>query len=271
MRWDLSFITEEQLTELVRATLRKYYSKLESYDLNQFSKNTVDPIKLLFDKTVYHATWEETIKSEMYRRRNTPPNDYIEYFYRHIFQLFKNCSVPNDSKKCSWDVIYTNPDGVILPDGSIVHTVYIEIISNLNALTPITQQKAFIRMQNQLLRDDDCACFLVEAIAKKSQNTKWETTVDGQKVGHRLIRRVSMDKLYALVTGDENAFYKLCMVLPGIIQKVVDTCGNELVPRDTVMDELAALADEKHIENRELALAMAVYMLGFSGYNGFSD
>ena len=31
-------------------------------------------------------------------------------------------------------------------------------------------------MQNQLLNDDDCACFLVEAIAQRSQNIKWETT-----------------------------------------------------------------------------------------------
>ena len=41
--------------------------------------------------------------------------------------------------------------------------------------------KTYIKMQNQLLKDDDCACFLVEAIAQKSQNIKWETTVDGKK------------------------------------------------------------------------------------------
>ena len=50
--------------------------------------------------------------------------------------------------------------------------------------------KTFIKMQNQLLNDDDCACFLVEAIAKKSQNIKWSTTVDGRSVSHRRIRRV---------------------------------------------------------------------------------
>lgn len=52
--------------------------------------------------------------------------------------------------------------------------------------------KTFIKMQNQLLNDDDCACFLVEAIAQRSQNIKWETTVDKKKVGHKLIRRVSI-------------------------------------------------------------------------------
>ena len=42
-------------------------------------------------------------------------------------------------------------------------------------------------MQNQLLKDDDCACFLVEAIAQRSQNVKWETTVDKNKVKMRIL------------------------------------------------------------------------------------
>ena len=49
----------------------------------------------------------------------------------------------------------------------------------------------------------------MEAIAHKSQNIKWETTVDKKRVGHKLIRRVSMDQFYALVTGEEDAFYKI--------------------------------------------------------------
>ncbi len=61
--------------------------------------------------------------------------------------------------------------------------------------------KTFIKIQNQLLNDNDCACFLVEAIAQCSQNIKWETTVDKRKVGHKLICRGSLDQFYALVNG----------------------------------------------------------------------
>lgn len=125
-------------------------------------------------------------------------------------------------------------------------------------------------MQNQLLRDDDCACFLVEAIAKKSQNIKWEATVDKQKIGHRLIRRVSIDQFYAIVTGQEDAFYQMCMTLPEIIQKVVEADANDLIPHDTVMEELLAIANNSGIESNDLALSMAIYMLGFSSYNGFT-
>lgn len=270
MSWDLSFITEEELTEHVRATIQKYGDKLESIDLRRFNKNIVDPIKLIFDKMVYRATWEETISNEVFRQRDKANNNDIGYFHQRIFQYFKNCHVPPNGEEGGWDVIYENPDGIPLPDGSVVHTVYIEMKNKHNTMNSASAGKTFIKMQNQLLRDDDCACFLVEAIAKRSQNEKWETTVDGQKVGHRLIRRVSMDRLYALVTGEDDAFYKLCMVLPGVIQRVVEDSGNDLVPKDTVMDELIKLADESRIENRDLALAMAIYMLGFSSYNGFA-
>lgn len=64
-------------------------------------------------------------------------------------------------------------------------------------------------MQDQISNDDDCACFLVEAIAQRSQNIKWETTVDKRKVGHKLIRRVSMDQFYALITGIEDSFFQM--------------------------------------------------------------
>lgn len=98
--------------------------------------------------------------------------------------------------------------------------------------------KTYIKMQGQILEDDDCACFLVEAIAKKSQNIKWTTKVDGKNVQHRLIRRVSMDQFYAVLTEEADAFRasELFSEAPG-----------------------------------EMAMAMAVYMLGFNTYMGFGN
>ena len=38
-----------------------------------------------------------------------------------------------------------------------------------------SSSKTFIKMQNQILTDDNSATFLVEAISKKTQNIKWDT------------------------------------------------------------------------------------------------
>ncbi len=267
MDWKLNFISEEEFKNHVRATIMKYGEKLESYDLKRFNSNLIDPIKLLFDKSVYQTSWEEIVNNEIFRQRDKSNNNDIGYFHQNIFSYFKGCEVP----QAGWDVIYKNPDGIKMPDGDVVHTLYVEMKNKHNTMNSASSAKTYIKMQGQILEDDDCACLLVEAIAKKSQNIKWTTKVDGKNVQHRLIRRVSMDQFYAILTGEEDAFYQMCMVLPEIINSVVNEEGSVSVPRDTVVQELKNVAVLYAEQAEDLAMAMAVYMLGFNTYIGFSD
>ena len=267
--WALSFIDENDFINHVKSTIKKYGEKLEPFDLKRFNKNTIDPIKLIFDKTIYQSSWEEIVSSEIFRQRDKANNNDIGYFHQRIFSYIDKCHVPENGKEGGWDIIFKNLDGIKLPEGSIVHTVYVEMKNKHNTMNAASAGKTFIKMQNQLLTDDDCACFLVEVIAQKSQNIKWETTVDKKKVGHKLIRRVSIDKFYSLVTGQEDAFYQMCMVLPSVIQKAVEDLGDSIVPHDTVIDELKKMAEKQNIKSENLAVAMAVYMLGFKSYQGF--
>lgn len=267
MTWDLNFISEKDFKEHVQATIMKYGEKLQSFDLKRFNNNLIDPIKLIFDKSVYKTSWEEIVNNEVFRQRDKSNNNDIGYFHQNIFSYFNGCEVPT----AGWDVIYKNPDGIQMPDGDIVHTIYVEMKNKHNTMNSTSSAKTYIKMQSQILDDDDCACMLVEAIAKTSQNIKWTTKIDSKNVQHRLIRRVSMDQFYSLVTGDEQAFYKMCMVLPRIIDKVVNEEVAVTVPADTVIQELrnvAALFDDK---SDELSMAMAVYMLGFNSYIGFGN
>lgn len=271
MSWELSFISEKDFTNHVKDTIDKYGEKLESFDIVRFNKNIVDPIKMIFDKTVYQTSWDEIVGNEIFRQRDKSNNNDIGYFHQRIFQYINNCHVPDNGTEGGWDVIFQVPEGITLPEGDIVHTVYVEMKNKHNTMNSAAAGKTYIKMHSQLLDDDDCACFLVEAIAKKSQNIKWSTTVDGKSVSHKKIRRVSLDQFYALVTGQEDAFYKMCMVLPKVIEKVVNEGGEDVkVPHDSVMSELRKIAKEMNTDDENLAMALAVYLLGFSTYNGFS-
>ena len=271
MSWELSFISEKDFTNHVKDTIDKYGEKLESLDIVRFNKNIVDPIKMIFDKTVYQTSWDEIVGNEIFRQRDKSNNNDIGYFHQRIFQYINNCHVPDNGTEGGWDVIFQVPEGITLPEGDVVHTVYVEMKNKHNTMNSAAAGKTYIKMQSQLLDDDDCACFLVEAIAKKSQNIKWSTTVDGKSVSHKKIRRVSLDQFYALVTGQEDAFYKMCMVLPKVIEKVVNEGGEDVkVPHDSVMSELRRIAKEMNTDDENLAMALAVYLLGFSTYNGFS-
>ncbi len=262
--WELDFITQSDFENHVRSTIEKYGEKLESYDLKKFNKNIIDPVKLIFDKTVYRLSWDEIVKNEIFRQRDKSNNNDIGYFHQRIFQYIKNCRVPDNRKEGGWDVIYEASDGIELPDGGVVHKIYVEMKNKHNTMNSASAGKTFIKMQNQLLNDDDCACFLVEAIAKESQNIKWTTTVDKRKVSHKLIRRVSIDRFYSMVTGNEKAFYQICMALPETIEKVINNMSDSIVPHDTVLEEMI-LKSKEHQNN----MYMASYMLAFGSYTGF--
>ncbi|HBM4662104.1 TPA: Eco47II family restriction endonuclease, partial [Listeria innocua] len=216
----------------------------------------------IFDKNVYQMSWEEIIKNEILRQRDKSSNNDIGYFHQNIFQYIEGCVVPSNG----WDVIYTNENGIDIPDGNKVNTVFVEMKNKHNTMNSSSAAKTYIKMQNQVLQDDECACYLVEAIAKKSQNIKWVATVDKQKVQHKLIRRVSMDQFYSLVTGEQDAFYQLCMVLPDIIEKVLSSSTEVVAPQDLVFEELLEISDQKNI-----SFVLAIYMLGFEDYLGFKQ
>ena len=258
--WQLSFISEQDFKHHVQKTIQHYGEKLAPYNLEKFNSNIVDPIKLIFDKTVYQYTWEEIIKNEIFRQRDKANNNDIGYFHQRIFQYMKGCTVP----QAGWDVIFTKDDRIEVPECGSVKTVYVEMKNKHNTMNSASSAKTYMKMQGQLLKDDDCACFLVEAIAKKSQNITWSVSVDGTKQKHRRIRRVSMDECYKTVTGQDDAFYQMCMVLPSVIQEVVATSDNIVVPHDTVINELQNIANEK-----DGSFALALYMLGFESYIGF--
>ena len=258
--WELDFISEEDFKRHVKRTIENYGEKLVSYDLKRFNSNIVDPIKLIFDKTVYQYSWEEIVKNEIFRQRDKSNNNDIGYFHQRIFQYMNGCTVP----QAGWDVIFTRDSGIEVPDCGKVKTVYVEMKNKHNTMNSASSAKTYMKVQGQLLADDDCACFLVEAVAKRSQNITWSVSVDGAKQKHRRIRRVSMDEFYNTVTGQPDAFYKMCMVLPQVIQEVVEKADNIAVPHDTVIEELHKMADEKGG-----SFALALYMLGFESYIGF--
>ena len=271
MSWNLTFITEQEFADHVRDTIQKYGDALKSFDLMRFNKNIIDPIKLIFDKTVYHTSWEETISNEIFRQRDKSNNNDIGYFHQGMFNYIKNCHAPMNGKEGGRDVIYEKQDGIQLPDGSVVHTIYVEMKNKHNTMNASSSKDTFIKMQNQILNDDDCACFLVEAIAKHSQNKEWEITINKNRKKHKLIRRVSIDQFYELVTGQHDAFYQMCMTLPGVIQSIVEKEMSNIVPKDSVMDELVAMSRSRGNDcDKDFAIAMAVYLLGFSSYQGFA-
>lgn len=260
VNWDLDFITEENFKKHVEETILKYESNLQPFDLKRLNKNVLDPIKLIFDKHVYRMDWEEIIKNEIMRQKDKTNNNDVGYFQQKIFKYMKNCTVP----ETYWDVIVRSDNGFWIDGNTKVSTIYAEVKNKHNTMNSASGQNTYIKMQNQILEDDDCACCLVQAITKSSHNKIWQATVNRKKISHKHIRKVSMDCFYEIVTGDPKAFYKMCMVLPQVIDEVIEESKIINLEEDTAYAELSKLAESKNV-----SIAYALYLLGFGNYMGF--
>jgi hypothetical protein len=75
-----------------------------------------------------------------------------------------------------------------------------------------------------------------------------------------------------MVTGQEDAFYQMCLVLPDVIENAIKNGGDEVkVPNDIVVHQLNTIANEMNVDSDSVKMAMAIYLLGFNTYTGFTN
>lgn len=239
--YDLGFISNENIYRHVKETVGKYRT---SINLKEFNKNLIDPIKLTFDSKVYGKTYEEIIEAECIRQIDKTNSNHIGYFHQNLFKYAGNgWSVPKEG----FDIVNGQKH------------IYVELKNKHNTMNAASSQKTYMKMQNQLLEDDQSTCMLVEVIAKRSQDKKWEVSLDKKKFSHTRIRRVSIDKFYGIVFGTSEAFSRLCEVLPQVLDDVVEELhGSPL--RNTVYGELHRLSPDT---------LKSLYLLAFKTYEGF--
>ena len=169
--WNLKFITRENLKQHIKNTISTYEKTLDGIDLSKFNSNIVDPIKMVFDSKVYRKDFEEVIKDELVRQRDKTNSNAIGYFHQNMFKYINNCEVPKEG----FDVIYTKKDGT---------KIYVEMKNKHNTMNKGDKVELYLRMLNKITIEPNAECYLVEAIAKNSQNIIWELSINKEKVKH---------------------------------------------------------------------------------------
>jgi len=240
--YNLGYITDQDLFNHVKETVEKYRFRI---DLKRFNKNLIDPVKLTFDAKVYGKSIDEIIESEIIRQIDKSNTNHIGYFHQNIFK-------------------YIDPEWKVPKQGfdlvNETKKIYVEIKNKHNTMNSASSQRTYMKMQAMLLKDAKNRCMLVEVIAKKSQNIPWQVSIDGESHKHEFIRRVSMDRFYELVTGEKDAFKRLCEVLPVVLEDVLEEISESPI-ENTVFEELQKLSPN---------MLKSLYLLSFGRYEGFN-
>lgn len=244
--YNLGFISDDDIFNHVKETVSLYRTTI---NLKQFNGNIVDPVKLTFDSKVYGKTPEEIIEAECIRQIDKSNNNTIGYFHQNLFRYAGN----------GWEVPANGVTGFDVQNPS--RHIYAELKNKHNTMNSSSSNKTYMKMQGQILADDQSVCMLVEVIAKRSQNKKWEVTIDKRKFAHNNIRRVSIDLFYGIVFGDNQAFFKLCCALPSILDDVLSEM-EQVGERNMVYQELNQISPD---------ILRSLYLLAFKTYDGFDQ
>lgn len=241
--YGLGFISDKDLFDHVHATI----SKLQmSMDLAKFEKNLIDPIKMTIELHAYQMTPESAVDREIARQLGKKVESAIGWFHQNIFRYIAGWEVPRDG------VDVMNSAG----------TVFCEMKNKFNTMNSNSAEKVFEKLKGIVVGNPHATAYLVEVIAKRSQDCEWKVsgqTLTASKAAR--LRQISIDKFYALATGRACAFRDLCAVLGLVVDDVLEAYPAAKF-NNSVLAELQARCPD---------IIRGMFLSTFSTYEGFGD
>lgn len=246
-KYGLSFISDEDLKKHTLETVRRFRTGMT---LAEFKKNIIDPVKLTFDAHVYKRSIDEVIDAEVIRQLNKTNENLIGYFHQNIFKYVgKGWEVP-DVGMDGWDV------------ENHKENIFAEFKNKHNTMNSAASKSVHSRMRGLVEGNSRAKCYLVEVIAKASQDIPWRLgSAPLREDRQERLRRISIDRFYKTVTGDDNAFAKLCSVLGMVIDDILKN-NPQVIAENSVLKELRSSG---------LNILETLFLSSFATYRGFDE
>ena len=242
-KYNLGFINDFQFFNHVKEMVERL---TESMDLKKFSKNIIDPIKMTVEMHTYQITLEDAIAREIARQLGKTVEGAIGWFHQNIFKYVPGWQIPED--------------GVDVMNDKM--TIFAEIKNKHNTMNARSAQSVYDQLKGIVTGNLHATAYLVEVIAKESQDVPW--TIPGHTLppskSNRL-RRISIDRFYEIVTGDKNAFCKMCSMIGAAVDDVLKDCPTSQF-QNTVLAELKLKYPD---------VIKGLFLSSFSTYSGFEN
>lgn len=204
----LNFISDEHLLSCI-AKLHKAYSKAQNnVTKKSFYSNKVDTIKLIFDAKYNVIDEESLIQAEILRQIDKSINNSIGTFHEQILGGIEGFEVGNLS---GYDIKAKDD------------TLFADIKNKHNTMNSSSSESLFQKLKEYADNYKKAKCYWVQILAKGSFNELWKGDINGKEYSHSRVYKISGDKFYALLVGQEDALFQLYKVLPIAIKDYLES------------------------------------------------
>ncbi len=206
----VEFVSDEDFLECVRKVVEAYQSLDENVtptSILKESKNTIDEFKTIFDVCVNQISFDEWSKIELTRQQDKTINNKIGEFHQELL-----------GKVDGWvDLGIGDETEIDLKKED--NTVFIELKNKYNTMNSSSEKTCREKLEKVIEKYPDATAYWAYVISKnyKSEDRIWKY----QQREDERIRRISGDRLYAMVTGDPQALEKTFNAIPKAIVEIL--------------------------------------------------
>lgn len=222
----VSFIADEYLLTCIGNLHNAYLKAKSNITKKNFYSNKVDTIKLTFDAKFNDIDEESLIQSEVLRQIDKSINNSIGSFHEQILGGIKGYETGNLS---GYDIKAKD------------NTLFADIKNKHNTMNSSAAEALFQKMARYANDHKKAKCYWVQILAKGSFCELWSGDINGKEYSHSRVYKISGDKFYALLSGQEDAMFQLYNVLPIAIKDYLTSVTKSgTIVKNSALDELRA-------------------------------
>jgi hypothetical protein len=246
----VDFISDKHLLTCIAGLHKSYLKAKNNITKSSFYKNKVDTIKLTFDAKFNKIDEGSLIQAEILRQIDKSINNSIGTFHEQILGGIKNYEVGNLS---GFDIKATND------------TLFADIKNKHNTMNSSSAEALFQKLARYADDYKKSKCYWVQILAKNSFNEPWKGEINGKEYSHSRVFKISGDKFYALLSGQENALISLYKILPIVINDYLAS-----IERDKSSKSNSALDEIKsETKSSKRSILDQITFENYSYYLGF--
>ncbi|MCU4175452.1 Eco47II family restriction endonuclease [Carboxylicivirga sp. N1Y90] len=248
----VDFISDAHFLECIENLHNSYIKAKEGISKRKFYSNKIDTIKLTFDAKFNNLSEESVIKNEIMRQMDKSFNNSIGTFHEQILGGINGYEIGNVS---GYDIKATDD------------TLFADIKNKHNTMNSSAAESLFQKLARYADTYKKAKCYWVQILAKKSFCESWSGDINGKEYSHSRVLKISGDQFYALLTGQEDAFFALYKALPLAISDFLAGIDKlETKKGDSAISEI-----KNSIEESDKTIFDQITSDNFGYYLGFNE
>ena len=199
----MSILYRDHLMHCIKGLHLAYLKAKKNLSKRNFYSNKVDTIKMTFDAKFNVLDEENLVQSEILRQIDKSINNSIGTFHEQILGGIRGFEAGNLS---GYDIKAKND------------SLFADIKNKHNTMNSSASEALFQKLARFADDYKNAKCYWVQILAKSSFCELWKGDINGKEYQHSRVYKISGDRFYALLSGQDNALLSLYQALPFAIK-----------------------------------------------------